>query len=91
MPSVWLAPRECEVLCLLARKDGPRLRGATFKWAAGRMGISENGARAAAKRAYRKLGVGSKADALLVHPPHRLTPTESCHIRTGNVPQRPAA
>ncbi|MCR4338951.1 MAG: hypothetical protein NUW01_03585 [Gemmatimonadaceae bacterium] len=55
------------------------------------MGISENGARAAAKRAYRKLGVNTKADALIAHPPHRPTPDESCHIRTGNVPQRPAA
>lgn len=91
MHSVWLAPRECEVLCRLARRDGSRLRGSSFKWVAREMGITENGARAAAKRAYRKLGVRTRAEALIVHPPHRLTPSESCHIRTGNAPERPAA
>mgnify|MGYP001603461548 CR=1 FL=1 len=92
MPRTWLAPRECEVLCRLAKKDGRRLRGSTFKWIAKQMGISENAARSAAKRAYHKLGAHGRTEAIVLHPPHKITPSESCYpFRTEGVPQKPAA
>ena len=67
----WLAPSECAVLLYLAD-------GSSFSWAAQKLMVSENTARGYAKRAYRKLGVHNKYEAIALHRKHPPTPSRSC-------------
>lgn len=70
--SEWLSPRECEVLQHLAK-------GESFKWIAFKLDIHTGTAQRTAFRAYQKLGVNDRYDAVARHPLHRPTPSRFCH------------
>ena len=70
---VWLSPRECEVLQLLAKRE-------SFKWIAYVLGISEGNAYWSASRAYRKLGIAGRGEVEDVHPWHEPTPNLRCPV-----------
>lgn len=72
-----LTPTECDVAQRLAR-------GQSFKWIAAQLNVSENSARGAAKRAYRKAGVSTADELVAAHGRHHPTPSQRCY-RIGTI------
>lgn len=71
--AIWLTPRECETIGRLAE-------GESFSWIAYSLGCGVPTAKTFAQRAYRKMGVHKSADAVLIHPHHKPTPSRACHV-----------
>jgi len=77
MSRTALSARECEVLLWLAPTK--TRQGESFKWIAERrMGVSVGTCTRLAQRAYKKLGVRDRDEAVLAHPWHRVQPFGPC-------------
>ena len=72
--SVWLSPRQCEVLLHLAE-------GESFKWIGYKLGVSTSTVTETARNAYRKLGVANRYDAVEKHGKHRPRPSRMCRVQ----------